>query len=152
MSSSSIWPIDRTLTDVTTQSQSGPGSNGNDWVLHIPQSSSIRLFSLITRILIYGGIPFSRDAVGVFYSPSGLEYLWEIIKCLFKVIVKMHFCIIYNWLVGWFLRHINLCRLFNAKSIFMQIVVFQTIQFCMSTQFNCRKHFYFKLFNLFKQF
>ena len=28
----------------------------------------------------------------------------------------------------------------------MQIVLFQTIQFSMSTQFNCQKHFYFKLF------
>ena len=27
-----------------------------------------------------------------------------------------------GWLVGWILWHINLCRLFNAKSIFMQIV------------------------------
>ena len=27
-----------------------------------------------------------------------------------------------GWLVGWFLLHINLCRLFNAKSIFMQVI------------------------------
>ena len=43
------------------------------------------------------------------------------------------------WLVGlvvWVLWHINLCRLFNAKSIFIQIVLFQTIQFSMSTQFH----------------
>ena len=38
-------------------------------------------------------------------------------------------------MVVWVLWHINLCRLFNAKSIFMQIVLFQTIQFNMSTQF-----------------
>ena len=31
---SSIWPIDETLTG-----QSGPGSNGHEGVLHIPQSS-----------------------------------------------------------------------------------------------------------------
>ena len=47
---------------------------------------------------------------------------------------------------------IKFCRLSNAKSIFMQIVLFQTIQFRMSTQFNCQKHSYFKLINLFKQF
>ena len=29
-----------------------------------------------------------------------------------------------SWLVGWFLWHINVCRLFNAKSIFMQIVLY----------------------------
>ena len=38
-------------------------------------------------------------------------------------------------LVG--LSHINLCRLFNTKSIFMQIILFQTIQFRISTQFKC---------------
>ena len=33
----------------------------------------------------------------------------------------------------------------------MKIVLFQTIQFSSSTQFNCQKHFYFKLFSLIKQ-
>ena len=46
-------------------------------------------------------------------------------------------------LVDWVLWHINICGLFNAKSIFMQTVLFQTIQFSMSTQFNYQKHFYF---------
>ena len=27
-----------------------------------------------------------------------------------------------SWLVGWLLRHINLCQLFSAKSIFIQII------------------------------
>ena len=35
----SIWPIDRTLTGTTTLGQSGLGSNGNEEVLHISQSS-----------------------------------------------------------------------------------------------------------------
>ena len=33
---SSIWPIVGTLTGTTTLDQSGPGSNGNERVLHIP--------------------------------------------------------------------------------------------------------------------
>ena len=41
-------------------------------------------------------------------------------------------------LVGWILWHINLRRLFNAKSIFMKIVLFQTIQFRKSTQLKCK--------------
>ena len=40
MSKSSIWPIDRTLSGATTLGQSGPGTNDNEGVLHIPQSSS----------------------------------------------------------------------------------------------------------------
>ena len=38
---SSIWHIDRTLSATITPGQSGPGSDGNEWVLYIPQSSSI---------------------------------------------------------------------------------------------------------------
>ena len=34
-----IWPIDRTLSGTTTPSQSGPGSNGNEGVLHVLQIS-----------------------------------------------------------------------------------------------------------------
>ena len=45
---------------------------------------------------------------------------------------------IYLRLVGWDLWHINLCRLFNAKSIFMKIVLFQTTQFSISVQFKCK--------------
>ena len=53
--------------------------------------------------------------------------------------------ILVGWLVGvWVLWHINLFRLFNTKSISMQIVLFQTIQFRMSTQFNCQKTFPFQ--------
>ena len=41
MSNSYIWPIDRTLSDATTPGESGPGSDGNVGVLHVPQSSCI---------------------------------------------------------------------------------------------------------------
>ena len=36
--------------------------------------------------------------------------------------------------------------------LYKKTVLFQTIQFNISTQFNCQKHFYFKLFSLVKQF
>ena len=49
------------------------------------------------------------------------------------------------FVVGWVLWHINLCRLFNARSFFMQIVLFQTIQFCISTQLDCKKTFLFQV-------
>ena len=41
MSNSFISAIDSTLSGATTPSQSGHGSNGNEGVLCIPQSSSI---------------------------------------------------------------------------------------------------------------
>ena len=36
--------------------------------------------------------------------------------------------------------------------LYKESVLFQTIQIFMSSQFNCQKHFYFKLFSLVKQF
>ena len=38
---STVLPIDRTLFGATTSGKSGPGSNGNEGVMRIPQSSSI---------------------------------------------------------------------------------------------------------------
>ena len=38
---SSIWPIDRTLSVATTPNHCGPGNNGNEGALRIPQYSSI---------------------------------------------------------------------------------------------------------------
>ena len=41
MLNSSLWPIDRILSDATTPGKSGPESNGYEWALCIPQSFSI---------------------------------------------------------------------------------------------------------------
>ena len=41
MSNSSIWAIDRTLSGTNTPGPSGPGSDGNEMIFRIPQSSSI---------------------------------------------------------------------------------------------------------------
>ena len=55
MQFSSIWPIDRTLSGATTPCQSGPGRNGNEGVLRIPQSSSITGTSLSDCSVSYLG-------------------------------------------------------------------------------------------------
>ena len=52
---SSIWPIDQTLSGATTLAQSGPGSDGNEEVLHIPQSSSITEASPSDCLVSYSG-------------------------------------------------------------------------------------------------
>ena len=46
MSNSSIWPIDKTLSDAATPGQSRHRSNGNEGVLSIPQIASITGASL----------------------------------------------------------------------------------------------------------
>ena len=77
MSNGSIWPIDKTLSSASIPRQSGPGSNGNEEILRIPQgytdwSLAIRLFNVISKILVWAVLPLCRDAVGVFYSISQL--------------------------------------------------------------------------------
>ena len=66
MSNSSIRPIDRTLSDTITLSSSGPGSDGNEGILHTKiqhyWSPTIEWFSVICRTLIWvaGLIPLQR--------------------------------------------------------------------------------------------
>ena len=62
MSNSSIWPMDRTLSGATTPGQSGPGSDGNERVLRIPQSSSIAEASSLDCLVSYPG-----HSLGDFY-------------------------------------------------------------------------------------
>ena len=52
---SSIYPINRTLSGATTPSQSGPGSDGNEEVFRIPQSSSITGTSASDCLVTYPG-------------------------------------------------------------------------------------------------
>ena len=79
MQFSSIQPIDRALSGATIPCQSGPGSNGNEGVLCIPQSSSITGTSPSDFLVSYPGhslrkvLPLFRGTVSVFYSPSWLD-------------------------------------------------------------------------------
>ena len=53
---SSIWPIGETLSGAAPLGQSGPGSDGNEGVLRIPQSStSITGASVSDRLVSYPG-------------------------------------------------------------------------------------------------
>ena len=52
---SSIWPINRALSRTTIPGQSGPGSNGNERVLRISQSSSIAEASPSDCLVSYSG-------------------------------------------------------------------------------------------------
>ena len=67
------------LSGATTPGQSGPGSDGNEGVLRIPQRSSIAgtspsdcLVSYLGHSSVGGVLLLCREAVGVFYSPSRL--------------------------------------------------------------------------------
>ena len=53
MLNSSIWLIDRTLSDATTPRQSGPGNDDYGEVLRIPQSSSMTAASPSDYLVSY---------------------------------------------------------------------------------------------------
>ena len=87
MQFSSIWPIDRavcenwthwsgsTLSGATSLAQSGPGSDDNEGVPHIPQSSSITGTSpsdcLVSWTLVGGWVlPLCRGEVSCNIAPA----------------------------------------------------------------------------------
>ena len=74
---SSIWHVDRSLSEATTLGQSGLGSDGNDGVHCIPQSSRITGTLTSDCLMSYseyscggGVLHLRRNAVCVFYSPG----------------------------------------------------------------------------------
>ena len=71
MSNSSIWSIDRTLSDATTPDKSGPGNNGNEGVLRIPQSSSITGASPTDYLVSYLG-----HSLEEFYSSAEMQLVY----------------------------------------------------------------------------
>ena len=58
---SSISPVDRALTGATTPGQSGPGSDGDEEVLCIPQSFSITKASSSDGLVSYPGHSFEES-------------------------------------------------------------------------------------------
>ena len=51
----SLWLLDRTLSGATTPGLKVPGSDGNERILHIPQSSNITGPSLLDFLASYAG-------------------------------------------------------------------------------------------------
>ena len=100
------------LSGATTPGQSGPGSDGNEGVLHIPQSSSTAgtlpsdcLVSYPGHSLWSGLTPLQRSSQCILLPQPTGQYR---VKC--------------------------------------QTVLFQIIQFSISTHFRRQKQFYFKQF------
>ena len=62
----SIWPIDRALLSANTPGQSGPGSDGNEGVLHIPGMSSSDCL-----------VPYPGHLLGVSYPPTKVHSVYN---------------------------------------------------------------------------
>ena len=66
MSNSSIWPIDR------TQGQSGPGSDGSERVLRIPQIFSITEALPSDSLVSYPGYSWGKS-----YPSAGMQSVYS---------------------------------------------------------------------------
>ena len=64
--------IDRTLLGATTVGLSGPGSNGNEWVLHISQSSTITEASPPDCLVSYPG-----HSLGESYPSTEMQSMYS---------------------------------------------------------------------------
>ena len=76
----SIRSIDKTLSGTTTPGQSGPGSNYNEGVLRIPQSSSVTGTSPSDCLVSYPGQSYpSVEIQSVFFTvlPADLTSSWR---------------------------------------------------------------------------
>ena len=91
----SIWPINRTLSGVTTPSQNGPESDGNKGVLRLPQSSSITGTSPSDCLVSYpghslGGGSYPSAEMQVVYSTSPVDWATDFfIKLISLFIVSI---------------------------------------------------------------
>ena len=68
---SSIWPIDKTQSCATTPGGSGPGNDGNEGVLCIPQNSSVTETSLSDFL-----VPFSWHTLGNSYPSAEMQSVY----------------------------------------------------------------------------
>ena len=62
-------------------------------------------------------------------------------------VVYIHVCLFGFYGISTFVGY-----LMQNQFLYKRTALFQTIKFSISTQFNCQKHFSFKLFNFVKQF
>ena len=108
VSNSSIWSIDRTLSSATTQDQREPGSDDNEKVLYISQSTRITGASLSDCLVSYPeysleeSYPFAK--IQSVYSTAPAN--WDCVSIIYKV--EIH-------------KTIILCKLFVFRIIAWKI-------------------------------
>ena len=97
MSNSSIWPIDRTLSGVTTLGQNEPGSNGNEEVLHIPWRSK----GGASPSDCLASYPENSWRGGEFYPSAEMQLVyftapadWAIFRVNLKVLYQLYYPIL----------------------------------------------------------
>ena len=86
MSNSSIWPINRTLSGATIPAYCGPGSDVNEGVLYIPQTSRITEAWPSDCLMSYPGHLFWRGS----YPSAEMQAVYSTAKKL--IVIKIRSC------------------------------------------------------------
>ena len=109
---SSIWPLDRTLSGATIPCQRGPGSDGNEGVLSIPQSYSITgtlpsycLVSYPGHSLVGWSYPSAEMQSVYSTAPADWARRWQLVAHViqqqrsirYKASVRLHLFKILGW-------------------------------------------------------
>ena len=112
----SIWSIDGTLTGTTTPGQSKPGSNGNEEVLYIPQSSRTKvslsyvLVSYLEHKLAVGVVSYPTAEMWLAYSTAPPNWAkLELNNSLFMQLLEQPCDHSFNWQIpSWKNEHIRI--------------------------------------------
>ena len=67
-----IWPIDKTLSGATSPGKSRPGSDGNEGVHCIPQSSSIT--GILSSDCL---VPYPRHSLGELHTSAEMQSVYS---------------------------------------------------------------------------
>ena len=140
------------------------------WVVHIPFGNMVK-FQFLAQFTVdhlsYPVLPgfyslcvnFLHSLIMLsivsFFSPHNPQLLFCCVLSIFALIQLVY--MVMFWLVGWlfsFTAYQPFSGCFNAElnikivQLNDETVLFQTIPFRISTQFQCEKNIYFKLFSL----
>ena len=141
----SIWSIDRILSGTITPGQSGPGSDDNEGVLHIPQISSITGTSPSHCLVLYprhsleGGAltPLQRCSRYILQpQPTGQfcvsvcgNVVWNILVIIFLLIVFVCVCVyiyiyIYIYIYSMYVCvHLCVCMIHVLISFVLNLLI-----------------------------
>ena len=111
---SSIWPVDRTLSRATSPGQSGPGNNGNEGVLRIPQSSCITGAALSDCFVSYLehslGESYPSAEMQSVYSTAQPTYMCTCMYIYIYIYVCVCVCVcMYVWVCLYIYIYVCVC-------------------------------------------
>ena len=124
MSNSSICPIYRTLWVATTPGQSGPGSDGNEGLLHILQNPSITEALPSDCLVSYQGHSLgesypSTEMQSMYFGPEAPPT--RKLKIKLKIFLFLFFYLLFSKYISSKTKQINCIKHFRSWCLFLNM-------------------------------